>query len=150
MYFYYRRKVIQKHCGVQSQLVSDMPPLGNPEKFCHNLSRCWCYMLTFRALTSTEDPENELVDPFVTMSQEPWHPKRARRNAKPVPWSSSHTGKCAPLQAEKQPEQWREKKKIIFKAFFFKSISKKYCFLAPGGNKIIAYVIPTGPSMLVK
>ena len=27
------------------------------------------------------------MGPFGTMPQEPWHPKRVRRNAKPVPWS---------------------------------------------------------------
>ena len=79
----------------------------NTFKFCHNLGRYRCYMLTLQALTYTEDPEYELEGPFGTMPQEPWHHKRARRNAKPVPWSSSHTGKCALLQAEKQPEQWR-------------------------------------------
>ena len=31
-----------------------------------------------------EDPEWELAGPFETMSQEPWHPKRVRHNAKPV------------------------------------------------------------------
>ena len=49
----------------------------------------------------------ELAGPFGTMPQEPWHLNRARCNAKPVPWSSSHTGKCTPLQAEKRSEQWR-------------------------------------------
>ena len=79
----------------------------NTFKFCHSSSRHWYYMLTLQALMFTEDPEHELAGHFGTMSQEPWHPNRARRDAKPVPWSSSHTGKCAPLQAEKQPEQWR-------------------------------------------
>ena len=79
----------------------------NTLKFCHSLNRYRCYMLTLQALTHTEDPKYELAGPFGTMPQEPWHPNRARRNAKPVPWSSSHTEKCAPLQAEKQSEQWR-------------------------------------------
>ena len=79
----------------------------NTFKFCHSLSRYRCYMLTLQALTYSEDPEYELAGPLGTMPQEPWHPNRARCNAKPVPWSSSHTGKCAPLQVEKQLEQWR-------------------------------------------
>ena len=41
-------------------------------------------------------------------------------------------------------------KMVILRVFFAKSLSDKYCFFAPGGNKIIAYVILTGPSMLVK
>ena len=79
----------------------------NMFKFCHNLGQYRCYMLTLQALTYTEDPKYELEGSFGTMPQEPWHPKRANHNAKPVPWSSSHTWKCALLQAEKQPEQWR-------------------------------------------
>ena len=79
----------------------------NTFKFCHSLSWYRCYMLTLQALTYIEDPEYELVGPFETMPQEPWHPNRPRCNAKPVPWSSSHMGNCTPLQAEKQPEQWR-------------------------------------------
>ena len=76
-------------------------------KFCNSLNRYRCYMLTLQALTYSEDPKCKLVGPLGRMPQEPWHPKRARRNAKPVPWSSLHTGKCALLPAEKQPEQWR-------------------------------------------
>ena len=53
-----------------------------------------------------KDPESRLAGPFGTMPQEPWHLKRARRNAKQVPWSYSTTDKCAPLEAW-QPEQWR-------------------------------------------
>ena len=79
----------------------------NTFKFCHSLSRYRRYMLTLQTLTYTEDPEYELAGPFGTMPQEPWHPKRARRNVKPIPLSSSHTGKCTPLQAEKQQEQRR-------------------------------------------
>ena len=44
--------------------------------------------------------------PFRAMPQKPWHPERVRHYAKPVLWSSSHTGNCAPLQAKKEPEQW--------------------------------------------
>ena len=72
-----------------------------------SLNRYRCYMLTLQALTHTEDPEYEPAGPFGTMPQEPWLPNRTRRNTKPVPWSSSHTAKCAPLQAGKQSEQWR-------------------------------------------
>ena len=58
-------------------------------KFCNSLSRYQCYMLTlhWRIL---EDPECELAGPFGTMPQKPWHPKRARDNAKPVPLSSHY------------------------------------------------------------
>ena len=77
----------------------------NAFKFCRSLSQYRCYMLTLQALTYNEDPKYELAGPFETMTQEPWHPKRARRNAKPVAWSSSHTGKYTTLQAGKQPEQ---------------------------------------------
>ena len=90
-----------------------LPPFQKPDriqnmfKFCHSLIQYRCYMLTPQALMYTEDSECELVGPFRTMPQEPWHPKRNKCNAKPVPWSSSHIGKCTPLQAEKQPEQWR-------------------------------------------
>ena len=47
-------------------------------------------------------PEFRLAGSFATMPQEPWHPKRARRNAKPFPWSYSTTDKWAPLQAWSQ------------------------------------------------
>ena len=90
-----------------SRLFQTLDCVWNAFKFCRSLSRYRCYMLTLQALTYNEDPKYELAGPFGTMTQEPWHPIRARRNAKPVPWSSSHTGKCALLQAEKQPEQWR-------------------------------------------
>ena len=99
--------------GVKSTLLVISRPfqtsdhIQNTFKFCHNLGQYRCYMLTLQALIYTEDPEYEPEGPFGTIPQEPWQPKRARRNAKPVPWSSSHMGKCALLQAEKQPELWR-------------------------------------------
>ena len=59
---------------------------------CNSCSLYQSYMVTLRALTESS--------PFGTKPQEPWQPKRARCDAKPVPLSSSTAGKCAPLQSE--------------------------------------------------
>ena len=111
---YQRTNLIELHIfSVKSTLLAVSRPFQTSDrvrstfKFCHSLNQYRYYMLTLQALTLAEDPKYELASPFGTMPQEPWHLNRARCNAKPVPWSSSHTGKCTPLQAEKQSEQWR-------------------------------------------
>ena len=99
--------------GIKSTLLAISCPfqmsdfVRNTFKFCHSLIQYRCYLLTLQALTYNEDSEYKLSGPFGAMPQKPWHPERARHNAKPVSWSSSHMGKCAPLQAKKEPEQWR-------------------------------------------
>ena len=106
--------VVEFHIfSVKRTLLAISRPFQTPDhvrntfKFCHSLSQYRCYMMTLQARTYTEGPEYELTGPFGTMPQEPWHPEWARCNVKPVLWSSSHMGKCALLQVEKQPEQWR-------------------------------------------
>ena len=108
---YQRTNVVKLHIfSVKSTLPAVLRPfqtsdrIRNMFKFHHSLNQYRCNMLTLQALVHTEDPKYELAGPFETMPQEPWHPNRARHNAKPVLCSSSHTGKCASMQAEKQSE----------------------------------------------
>ena len=111
----YQCTIVAEFCifSVKSTLLAIWHPfqtsdhIQNMFKFCHSIIWYWCCMLTLQTLMYTEDHKSELTSPFGTIPQEPWHPKRARCNAKSVPWSSSHTEKSKPLQAEKQLEKWR-------------------------------------------
>ena len=61
-------------------------------------------MLTLQALTYTEG-NDQLVGPFGTMPQEPWHPGKGAKLDRII--GNSTAGKCAPMQVIKQPEHGR-------------------------------------------
>ena len=82
-----------------------------------------------------EDPECELVGPFRTKPPEPWHSKRARHNAKPVPLSSSLRGSaylCKLKNSQNNGEIWppREIFISIKTNYHLLAYIKLYCHLS--------------------
>ena len=82
-----------------------------------------------------EDPECKLVGPFKTKPPEPWHSKRARHNAKPVPLSSSLRGSgylCKLKNSQSNGELWppREIFISIKTNYHLLTYIKLYCHLS--------------------
>ena len=59
-------------------------------------------MLTLQVMPYLKGTECGLASPFGTMPQEPLHPKRTRRNAKPVPWSYQLRGSAQLCKLDSQ------------------------------------------------